>query len=938
MQKIILAIIGLMLLPFFVNAQQRSSSSNPARIEGRVLEASQGNSPIGFATVEMLPQGVFSTTSENGEFDFERVDPGKITLKIQFIGMETIDTTFNVVAGKVYNLSFKMKESNFRLNELTVTATQSKAGSSTASNISRQAMDHLQASSLKDVMQLLPGVSVSNPNMSGANVITLRTLGGTSGNYNMNSLGTAIIVDGSPLSNNANLQTLSSTVSGGESSASTGVDLRGVSTDNIESIEVIRGIPSAEYGDLTSGAVIIKSKAGREPLSVKFKTNPYTYQASASKGFEISKKAGSMHISADYMYNTSRQTEAYAYYQRLGVKALWSKTFAGNFNTNTSLDLLYGLDKRDRNPDDKRTQRASGAKELGLRFNSTGTLNTPNAGWLKNIKYSLQFSYSNKKSFEEELLGNAFAAYTTAMTDGTIISNKANQKVYDNTGKEITNIPVSELGSWATYLPNEYFSRYDVFGKEINFYGKVVANFNKAWTRNNNRILAGLDFKTDGNKGDGIVYDLANPPMRTSGNSGWRPRAFKDVPFINQLGVFLEDYYTHSFGKRDLNITAGLRFDYVNGKSAFSPRINASFDIIPKTLIIRGGYGINAKAPTALYLYPQKAYFDYINFNNLGSQDVPKDEQLLVGTTRVFDVENKDLKIAKNIKSEIGLDLKFNKNKMRFSLTAYSETLKDGYDLGRDLSCFQLIPYTQYKIAEKTPGGIPKLIADRTYNIFASYYKPLNSVSTLNKGLEYELDLGRFKAIRTSFYINGAWLKTESKSDNYSYSTNKNLNNLEANIGVYEKGLTTSCREKINTTFRITHNIPKIGFVLTLTAQVDWKNKIWTEYGNDTMFEKYISYKDGKVYDFDPSKKDDPEFSYLFSALNDNRFIAETYTPTVIFNFQLSKEIGNFLTASFYVNNIFNSRPLYESKRTPGSFSELGIPTFFCFDVKINLK
>ena len=72
--------------------------------------------------------------------------------------------------------------------------------------------------------------------------------------------------------------------------------------------------------------------------------------------------------------------------------------------------------------------------------------------------------------------------------------------------------------------------------------------------------------------------------------------------------------------------------------------------------------------------------------------------------------------------------------------------------------------------------------------------------------------------------------------------------------------------------------------------------------------------------------------------MNDNRFIAETYFPVLTFNFQLSKEIGNFLTASFFVNNLFNSRPLYESKATPGSFTELGTKQFFGFDLKINIK
>jgi hypothetical protein len=115
--------------------------------------------------------------------------------------------------------------------------------------------------------------------MSVANNIYIRTIAptGTSrsattatddAHANMNSLGTAVIMDGAALSNNANMQLLSATMQGENANVgvgatpAAGVDLRGISTDNIESVEVIRGIPSAQYGDLTSGAVIIKTKAG----------------------------------------------------------------------------------------------------------------------------------------------------------------------------------------------------------------------------------------------------------------------------------------------------------------------------------------------------------------------------------------------------------------------------------------------------------------------------------------------------------------------------------------------------------------------------------------------------------------------------------------------------------------------------------------------------
>lgn len=946
MQKRFFTVFACLLFTILaVEAQNSTSKVNSTQVEGVVMEHGK-NVPVAYAAVVLLPSEMSTITDIDGAFSFKNIEPGKVNLKIQFLGMESIDTTIVIQAGKVNKFKFGMKVTNFYLDEVVVLATQNKAGKSTASNISRQAMDHLQANSLKDVMQLLPGQQIANANMSEAaeNTITLRTLSGsnTDNNFKMNSLGTSIIMDGAPVSNNANFQALAPSITGGSASVgkgatiNSGVDLRKISTDNIESVEVIRGIPSAEYGDLTSGLVIIKSKAGKEPLSIRLKTNPAIYQASLSKGFSLGEKAGNLNISGDYAYNVNSPTEAYAYYQRVNIKALWSKNF-DKLNTNTSVDFIYGHDKREKNPDDMRTKLATGAKEQGFRFNTNGSYNV-NSGWLKSIRYTLAFNYSDKHSYQEELLSNAFAPYSMSLVDGSIISNRPGQKVYGADDYEITRISPGEMRFWSTYLPNEYFSRYDIYGKELNGFAKLTANFNKKWGNNNNRILVGADYKTDGNIGKGKVYDPATPPYRTvsSDNASYRPRAYSDIPFMDQLGLFVEDSYQHLFGDREFNLSAGLRFDVVEDKTALTPRINASFDVLPKLFVLRGGYGVAAKAPVSLYLNPERAYFDYVNFNNLGSASVPQEEQLLLATTRVFETSNEDLKIATNEKSEIGFDLKI--NKFRFSVTGYQENLKNGYTLGRDLDCFHLIKYDRYVIAQQIAGSIPILALDQSYNIFASYSKALNTINSKNTGIEYELDFGRINAINTSVYFNGAWMKTSTKDDNYSFSTAKNGNNLERNIGVYAPGVRTDNFERFITTLRVTHNIPQIGFVLTLTTQVNWFEKIWQDYNNDEMFIKYISYKDGKVYDFNPLMKSDPEFSYLFPAFNDKRFIAEKYFPTTTFNFLLSKEIDDVLTASFFVNNMFNSRPLYESKANIGSYKELGIPIFFGFDLKINVK
>ena len=124
--------------------------------------------------------------------------------------------------------------------------------------------------------------------------------------------------------------------------------------------------------------------------------------------------------------------------------------------------------------------------------------------------------------------------------------------------------------------------------------------------------------------------------------------------------------------------------------------------------------------------------------------------------------------------------------------------------------------------------------------------------------------------------------------------------------------------------------------MVTLTGQANWYSKSWATYRNDEMFESYIDYRDGQIKPFDPSKKDDPEFSYLFPTLSDSRFIVDKVFPTFLLNLNLTKEIGELLTASFYVNNVFNSRPIW--KPEVGETRELGIPIFFGFELKLTIK
>ena len=204
---------------------------------------------------------------------------------------------------------------------------------------------------------------------------------------------------------------------------------------------------------------------------------------------------------------------------------------------------------------------------------------------------------------------------------------------------------------------------------------------------------------------------------------------------------------------------AGARYDLINGKSIVTPRTNLSFDILPQKLWLRGGYGITAKAPTTLYLYPENAYFDFVHFNTLNSSAIPEAQQLFLASTRVFNTENRDLKIAANRKAEVGLDLVV--NKMRFSVTAYDEQLKNGYNLATTPDTYKLLDYIIYEQAEANPNGIPTLKEKERHKVFVSYATPVNDGRSHNRGVEFDFDFGRINAIRTSFVLNGAYSSTD---------------------------------------------------------------------------------------------------------------------------------------------------------------------------------
>jgi hypothetical protein len=905
-----------------------SFAQNKSVVNGTVT-AADTKAPVAYALVHILEVGAQAVTDGKGNFEF-KLNPGQYTINISFLGYEPIEKQVTI-AEKDGSLSFELQPANFRVEDVVVTATASKAGAATASTISRTAMDHIQSSSLADVMSLLPGASVPDTRtltLSQASSFSIR--GGS-------SLGTAVIMDGTPMSNNANMQTMgagqmpfAAASTAGQAAMATptsGIDMRQISTDNIESVEVIRGIASVEYGDITSGAVIVNSKAGRSPLNVKLTMNPNLYQLSATHGVQLSQKAGALNYSADYAYSQYKPTEGYSHYERVNGQVGYTNTI-GKWYTTTTASIGIYRDKSIPTPGDENDHRNALQKENRFRLNTKGTI-TFDKGWFNNIKYAASFTYTDKNSFYEDQAANAEYTFSTSKLNGEITNSAAGGKVYLEDGSILSG---NSFGH-ALKTPNTYLYRYNIYGEELNTYAQVIANFSGDWGRTSHFIKLGADFRNEGNRGSGKVYDEDCPPMRSSsyGYQTQRDRAYDEIPFINSLGLFAEESFNlHFGGGRNLNIVAGVRYDKIFGMDGVvAPRINASLDIIPRALTIRGGYGVTAKAPTLEMLHPQDAYFDMVNFDNSQATAASQAQKFQVVTTHAYSSVNDNLKMATTKKAEIGVD--FQIGKVVGSITAFKDSSDNGYIFTTTADSFHSVDMVRYAANYGNDANqMPTLTESSRDKVLLYHSKPTNDSSYETRGIEASIDFGRINAIRTRFILDGVWTRTESWVKGYNFKrANAGVNT--DHMGVFSDR-PHSFSEVLSTNLKAVHNIPSIGFVITATANVTWRENSWAHYINDEIPVKYISVKDGKMYDFSPSMLEQDEFKALDVRpdLDYKRNIKDSYkTPILCMNVNVTKEIKDYLRVSFYANNAFRSTPLWESTKNPGSFTRRNANTFF---------
>lgn len=924
----------LLILLFFSfqgNAQDRHT------VQGLVTEMVNGQSrPVRSASIVLQPYGFTTVSDANGAFSFTAVPNGAIRMQISYVGKVTVDTVLQVPLRS--KLDIVLSDLSFRLREVDVLARSADQAKGSTSYIGQNAIAHLQANSLADMMSLLPGGLTANPDLTGAKQFNIRSV--ADGGSDANAFGTSIIINGSPLSNNANLQSLSPVMTGGAAGLGGGgiprggIDTRNIPMYNVESVEVIRGIPGARYGDIASGAVIVNQKAGRQPLLIEANTNPNVYSINASKGMLLGQDQGALNIGSTYAYNVSDPVQSYRYYQRASVDALYSNNYLANLLSNTlGLTLHLGRDTRRLNPDDEITRIRSSAQEKGISINTRGNYRTEK-DWLRSLDYAARLSYTHKSGDYQEQYTAANSAYSMTYLDGTILSNQPGLRLYDANGIEITRIPDGEEDKYAVYLPSTYLGKHHIDGKELNLFLNAGAQFFNRLGATKHSWNIGADYRLDANNGMGKSFADSLPPYRNLQyvNSAYRNRSYLDVPDLRQLGLYIEDNMVAQFKGRNVNVAAGLRYDYFGqGRSVWAPRINASMEVLPDLLTLRAGYGVLAKAPSLLYQYPENAYFDYVNVNEMASG---REDAVFMTTTRVFETQNRELKIETNIKRELGLDFKLGKSKL--NITGFKENRHNGYGIGNTIQSFRPVQFVQYERVNNTSTAFKEISSDA---VLAKFNRPHNNNRLDKAGVEFQLDLARINSIRTQFGLYGAYIRQKAYSADYFYYDGQSGAgaNSRTHIGLYEPEMTQVHDRSLVSTLKMVHNIPKIGLVVTLTTDIIWNESDWTVYGNDSIPVKYIDKNDGQVHDFNPESREKPEFKALLRPVARTMETVESYPPMVNFNINLTKEIKDFMRVSFFANNMFRYHQVVRSDRVRSDYHRRNIPFFFGFKMGVYL-
>ena len=119
-------------------------------------------------------------------------------------------------------------------------------------------------------------------------------------------------------------------------------------------MEIVRGIPSAEYGNLTSGLVNIKRIRKSTPFTARFKADEYSKLFSVGKGFAVPGQDLILNIDGGYLDSKVDPRNNLENYKRINasVRSTWNlKKEMWNMGWNSGVDYTGSFDNVKTDPD-----------------------------------------------------------------------------------------------------------------------------------------------------------------------------------------------------------------------------------------------------------------------------------------------------------------------------------------------------------------------------------------------------------------------------------------------------------------------------------------------------------------------------------------------------------------------------------------------------------
>lgn len=889
------------LLLCLITSGSAAADNRSRKISGRVYDK-QTDKGIPFATIYMTDAGHGTVTDVEGRFTLTAAMNGDIHIKVSSLGYATRSVT--VKSGSGNRLSIALAPQSVALENFTVTAKYNdKLGSDVT--VDQEALEYIQPTSVQDILQLLPGGKIGSNNMQSRQLISSRQAGSDAST----SFGMGISIDGIPMQNDGQrVQMTGFTGQGsvdkeGNVGVNTGVDLRTLSTDHIESVTVGRGIASAKEGNISSGNIRITQKQGQSPLRVRVKFDPLNKLLYVGKGILLSEKLGTLYLGADIVRSATSIEDTRGAYNRVTAQANWNNQmtwwgkkvdmsvragYITSFNNNKSDDLIEAYDEKY----NTRYQRMMLSAKLSARLD---------------------------RLLVDELELMASADYSSDVL-------KYDKQVINSTVTPMQKSTV-EGESEGEYLQSSYRTFYKIDNRPLNAFARLTASkFGNITGRLNYSAMAGTSLSYVKNLGQGAVVDPSRPPYPSS--EFIRPRANSDIPAIVNHAGYAEVKLHYRHGRSELNTQLGLRETMMlnlpsnyalNGLMLWEPRLQMSYTCKfgkgnrdtgrgRKSVTVRAGYGVENKLPSADFLYPDKVYHDFIALNAYFTDPA---KRLLITNTKIQDPANPDLRENKNRKTELGLDVRL--DEYVFSLTMFREKMDGGVEY---FTRYSPVAYTYYYELKHPVDQKPARddFYSRERRSFMQLRVPMNSAEVTKKGIEYRIHIPQIKSLKTEVEINGAYYKTVYSSGIpvMHYPSIMQNNEPYPYVGLYD-GYEKTYAENFNTNFWLNTHLPKLKLIFTNFIQIIWfeRSRLGTDV--DVYPRRYMDTY-GNISELtDEMIAQDNSFSSLRRDFLSARYNELRKPVSLRMNLKLTKEFSKWIKLSFFADNIIQISPKYKN-------------------------